>query len=150
MWEGSQTGTMSTRYRESQYILDIVQRCAPRMKEVAKCKTMSRKLPSLYRIPTLVWPSVPKLIFSIENCFSVEGTTKLSHFCYIFLAPSGALIAIPTYYWPSTHPTFSDHTGPQHWTFTFWATTAISRAITRLICWLHGYLMCMIVQDNER
>ena len=24
-----------------------------------------------------------------------------------------------------THPTFSDHTGPQHWTFTFWATTAI-------------------------
>ena len=23
------------------------------------------------------------------------------------------------------HPTFSDHTGPQHWTFTFWATTAI-------------------------
>ena len=44
------------------------------------------------------------------------------------LAPSGALIAIPTYYWPTTtppHPTFSDHTGPQHWTFTFWATTAI-------------------------
>ena len=27
----------------------------------------------------------------------------------ILLAPSGALIAIPTYYWPSsTHPTFSD------------------------------------------
>ena len=25
------------------------------------------------------------------------------------------------------HPTFSDHTGPQHWTFTFWATTAIWR-----------------------
>ena len=23
------------------------------------------------------------------------------------------------------HPTFSDHTGPQHWTFTFWATNAI-------------------------
>ena len=42
------------------------------------------------------------------------------------LAPSGALIAIPTYYWPTTTtPTFSDHTGPQHWTFTFWATTAI-------------------------
>ena len=41
------------------------------------------------------------------------------------LAPSGALIAIPTYYWPSTNPTFSDHTAPQHWTFTFWATTAI-------------------------
>ena len=38
------------------------------------------------------------------------------------LAPSGALIAIPTYYWSTTPPpTFSDHTGPQHWTFTFWA-----------------------------
>ena len=24
-----------------------------------------------------------------------------------------------------TPPTFSDHTGPQHWTCTFWATTAI-------------------------
>ena len=42
------------------------------------------------------------------------------------LAPSGALIAIPTYYWSTTtHPTFSDHIGPQQWTFTFWATTAI-------------------------
>ena len=27
---------------------------------------------------------------------------------WLLLAPSGALIAIPTYYWPSTHPTFSD------------------------------------------
>ena len=26
---------------------------------------------------------------------------------------------------PGTTPLFSDHTGPQHWTFTFWATTAI-------------------------
>ena len=41
------------------------------------------------------------------------------------LAPSGALIAITTYYWPTPPPTFSDHTGLQHWTFTFWATTAI-------------------------
>ena len=24
-----------------------------------------------------------------------------------------------------TTPTFSDHSGPQHWTYTFWATTAI-------------------------
>ena len=40
------------------------------------------------------------------------------------------------------HPsTFSDHTSPQHWSFTFWATTAISRAITGLICCLHGYLI---------
>ena len=49
------------------------------------------------------------------------------------------------------HPTtFSDHTGPQHWTFTFWATTAKSKAITGLICWLHVYLMCKIVQDSAR
>ena len=41
------------------------------------------------------------------------------------LAPSGALIAIPTNYWSASAPTFSDLTGPQHWTFTFWATTAM-------------------------
>ena len=40
------------------------------------------------------------------------------------------------------HPTFSDHIGPQQWTFTFWATTAIPKAITGLICWLHVYLIC--------
>ena len=35
--------------------------------------------------------------------------------------------------WPS-----NSHTRPitdPHWTFTFWATTAISKAITGLICW---------------
>ena len=48
--------------------------------------------------------------------------TNISLFIFL-LAPSGALIAIPTYLWPT--PTFSDHSGPQHWTFTFWATTAI-------------------------
>ena len=32
---------------------------------------------------------------------------------FLFLAPSGALIAIPTYYWSAPAPTFSDHTGPQ-------------------------------------
>ena len=54
------------------------------------------------------------------------------------------------------HPTFSDHTGPRHWTFTFWATTAISKAITGLICWLHVYLIsttghhCKIVEDSAR
>ena len=41
---------MSTRYRESQYIADIVQICAPRIKEVVKCKKVFRKLPSLYVI----------------------------------------------------------------------------------------------------
>ena len=62
-------------------------------------------------------------LLSIESAQSesVQLTKSL-------LAPSGALITIPTYYWSTTtttHPTFSDHTGPQHWTFTFWATTAI-------------------------
>ena len=49
----------------------------------------------------------------------------LEYICTLLLAPSGALIAILTYYWSTTTPTFSDHTGPQHWTFTFWTTTAI-------------------------
>ena len=59
---------------------------------------------------------------------SAANTTKPQCHHPLLLAPSGALIAIPTYYWsthPPTPPTFSDHTGPQHWTFTFWATTAI-------------------------
>ena len=30
---------------------------------------------------------------------------------------------------------------PQYWTFTFLATTGISKAITELIYWLHVYLM---------
>ena len=44
--------------------------------------------------------------------------------------------------------------GSRYWTFTSWATTDISRAITRLICWLHVYPMgatghhCKIVQDS--
>ena len=54
------------------------------------------------------------------------------------------------------HPLFQIHNGPQYWTYTFWATTAISKAITGLICWLHVYLMgttghhCRIVQDSAR
>ena len=54
------------------------------------------------------------------------------------------------------HPLFQIHTGPQYCTFTFWATTAISKAITGLICWLYVYLMgttgrhCKIVQDSAR
>ena len=48
-----------------------------------------------------------------------------------FLAPSGALIAIPTYYWPT-------HFFRSHWssitTFTFWATTAISMQYHAIPC----------------
>ena len=65
-----------------------------------------------------------------ESTFEIMGplNTAWAYLCntskglYKLLAPSGALIAIPTYYWPTA---FSDHTGPQYWTFTFWATTAI-------------------------
>ena len=41
------------------------------------------------------------------------------------------------------HPLFqiTPVASPHYWTFTFWATTAISKAITGLICWLHVYLM---------
>ena len=84
---------MSTRYRESQYILYIVQRCAPRIKEVAKCKTMFRKLPSLYGIPTLVWPSVSKLIFSVERynkliAFLIHFISfHLLHYSIVYFVP---------------------------------------------------------------
>ena len=84
---------MSTRYTESQYILYIVQRCAPRIKEVAKCKTMFRKLPSLYGIPTLVWPSVSKLIFSVERynkliAFLIHFISfHLLHYSIVYFVP---------------------------------------------------------------
>ena len=56
------------------------------------------------------------------------------------------------------HPLFQIHTGPQYSTFTFWATTALSKAITGLICCLHVYHMgtighhckCKIAQDSAR
>ena len=69
----------------------IVQRCAPRIKEVAKCKTMFRKLPSLYKIPTLVWPSVPKLIISIDNCFSFHFIYYIIQLCIFTFAWEGGL-----------------------------------------------------------
>ena len=86
--------------------------------------------------------------------FNDKCTERL--FTSSLLAPSGALIAIPIYYWPSNTTThfFQIHTGPQYWTFTFWATTAISKAITGLICWLPVYHMgttghhCKIMQDS--
>ena len=62
-----------------------------------------------------------------EQLCNIEtrGSSSSSSWPRCLLAPSGALIAIPTNYWSAPAPTFSDHTGPQHWTFTFWATTAI-------------------------
>ena len=81
------------------------------------------------------------------QCSSCDKKSE-GAFCsnYFLLAPSGALIAIRTYYWPSnstTTPLFQikhvcHYITP---TFTFWATTATSKAITGLICWLHVYLM---------
>ena len=63
-----------------------------------------------------------------ETGFLISHHHKLMDYTskkYDLLAPSGALIAIPTYYWSAPAPTFSDHTGPRPWTFTFSATTAI-------------------------
>ena len=78
----------------------------------------------------VVWPWSFLIISVVENMlFRRWSITKIWYFFeFQLLAPSGALIAILTYYWSTTThppPTFSDHTGPQHWTFTFWATTAI-------------------------
>ena len=67
--------------------------------------------------------------FTTRTLWVCAGTTLIfaRKSGYGLLTPSGALIAIPTYYWstPPPAPTFSDNTGPQHWTFTFWTTTAI-------------------------
>ena len=50
--------------------------------------------------------TAPTLFVPPENWFPC---CQLPPAAFSLLAPSGALIAIPTYYWPSaTHPTFSD------------------------------------------
>ena len=80
-------------------------------------------------------------VLSLENPPMSECVRKWMDFWDVIILPSGVR-AIPmidiifvssvrsSYSHPdllliTTHPTFSDHTGPQHWTFTFWATTAI-------------------------
>ena len=72
-----------------------------------------------------------------------------------FLAPWGAWIAILAYYWPSSSIHRSHRSSLT--TFTFWATTAISKAITGLCCcWLQVYFMCTtghhceMLQDSAR
>ena len=50
------------------------------------------------------WKSVVAFISSVRSSYSHPDLLLIHH---------------------PPHPTFSDHTGPQHWTFTFWATTAI-------------------------
>ena len=99
--------------------------------------------------------SLSDVVLVLKLPYNCWWPSEARIFPVAFLAPSGALIAIPTCYWSST-PTFSDHTRPQYWTFTFWATTALSKAITGLIFWLHVYLIstighhCKIVQDSAR
>ena len=44
----------------------------------------------------------------LRSCNFTSTLSTLTRFSSILLAPSGALIAIPTYYWPI--PTFSDNT----------------------------------------
>ena len=74
----------------------------------------------------------------------VSGSLHKIHFYIVFLAASGALIAIPTFHYYSTTPLFQitpvldNNIGLS------------SKAITGLICRLHVYLMCKIVQDSAR
>ena len=58
-------------------------------------------------------------LFFVHSYYTI-GSIDISFFfsLSLLLAPSGALTAIPTYSDPAP-TTFSDHTGPQHWTFTF-------------------------------
>ena len=65
--------------------------------------------------------------------FKSRGTTYLAP--WVFYNWDGSQFFISSVRSSNSHPdlllihhhppTFSDHTGPQHWTFTFWATTAI-------------------------
>ena len=56
------------------------------------------------------------------------GTQDMSHFhllCLFFISSVRSSNSHPDLLVIHHPTTFSDHTGPQHWTFTFWATTAI-------------------------
>ena len=64
---------------------------------------------NLFCFSVCAYPCLQKIIYSYVFVSSVRSS--YSH-------PDLLLTHPP-------HPTFSDHTGPQHWTFTFWATTAI-------------------------
>ena len=65
----------------------------------------------------------------MHNAKDVQQTSRAHQRELLLLAPSGALISSvrSSYSHPDLllihqqhhHPTFSDHTGPQHWTFTF-------------------------------
>ena len=65
-------------------------------------------------------------IYSSDNCLILFSSVRSSK--------SNSHPAWPTTDPPPAAPTFSDHTGPGYWTFTFWAITAISKAITALCC----------------
>ena len=61
------------------------------------------------RSPFILWPfdqiNIINIISSVRSSYSHPDLLLIHH--------------------PCPPPTFSDHTGPQHWTFPFWATTAI-------------------------
>ena len=93
------------------------------------------------------------LLFSQLDCNESGWWRRLHKSCCCFsnIHPDLLLTQKP--------PTFSDLAYLplyNNWTFTFWATTAISKAITGLIFWLHAYPMdttghrCKIVHNSAR
>ena len=103
------------------YIITII--IIIKKKKTHRCKfgsqVSSRKPLGFLPLPQL--PRIPSKYFSFFMAFSIIIIiiiiTIISSVRSSYSHPDLLVIQHPT--------TFSDHTGPQHWTFTFWATTAI-------------------------
>ena len=64
---------------------------------------------------SVMWTDMRK-----ELCLFKAGVS-----IYVLISSVRSSYSHPDLLLTHQHPTFSYHTGPQHWTFTFWATTAI-------------------------
>ena len=71
----------------------------------------------------------PSLIYCIDSCSEIEfWEVQFGACCFISSVRSSNShpdLLVITSTTTTTTPLFQIHTGPQHWTFTFWATTAI-------------------------
>ena len=98
----------------------------------------SARWQNLAHIMNMFFCTFPSFVFVLK-CILYSLYNILAGFSYIISSVRSSnshpdLLVIQQH-----HPLFQIHTVPQHWTFTFWATTAISKAITGLMCWLKVY-----------
>ena len=86
------------------------------------CAEVQSSITCLLAHPTLVGGAVSSQVEGLDRAQLTYLLVKDNFFC--LLAPSGALIRnshpdLLVIQHHHHHPTFSEHTGPQHWTFTF-------------------------------